>query len=561
MTGERGAWAAVILLAVALRVTGLGYGLPAVYHQDEPIIVNHALEAAAHAGRPSFFVIPSLPLYIAAAGFGGYYLFGRISGAFRGADDLVAAYLNDPSALIWIGRLLLGVLPGVLTVGIVMIAARRMAGAAAALAAGLCLAVAPLAVQHSHYLYADALTTLFITAFLAGSLELAGAGQVTRSAVLGTGAALGLAAASKYNAVFFLPAGWVALWVGSEGRVGRFIGSALAMAGASAAAFAVACPYVWIDFSRAFSQILKQSGATAAPGFWHHIRHSLSEGTHPVFLIVAASGFLSLWVSNKRKEAAVLAVFLACGLVSLACFSQNFARYALPLVPALAILAGSHLAPGQNRFRFGVRAVTLGCTLGFMLQPTADYLRLMTREDSRSLCREWIEAHLPAGSRVARDHTFFSPVLRQDPEWVMDAAREMGADGLKLKKAGILAEVNRTHLSYRVYTLRSAEAGYAPVFLSQRPWLEPDLKTLRKAGVDAVIFNGSDTTPSTERLRLELAKIQPPVIFSPFSDSRRRSSSDTVESTAAPLKRSALRERDRLGPYLEVYRLSKGSGS
>src|SRR3989344_5891622 len=47
-----------------LRIWGLNFGLPYQFHQDEPIVVNHALAYGAGDLNPHFFIIPPLASYI-----------------------------------------------------------------------------------------------------------------------------------------------------------------------------------------------------------------------------------------------------------------------------------------------------------------------------------------------------------------------------------------------------------------------------------------------------------------------------------------------------------------
>ncbi|MEA3488885.1 MAG: hypothetical protein U9R44_00880, partial [Candidatus Omnitrophota bacterium] len=56
--------AAVILAGILLRVWGLGFGLPFQLHNDEPIIVNHAVAYGTGDLNPHFFIIPPLCSYL-----------------------------------------------------------------------------------------------------------------------------------------------------------------------------------------------------------------------------------------------------------------------------------------------------------------------------------------------------------------------------------------------------------------------------------------------------------------------------------------------------------------
>ena len=70
----------ILLAGFLLRVWGIAFGLPFLYHADEPIIVNHALAFGAGDLNPHFFKIPPLVSYLLFACYGIYYLVGGFHG-------------------------------------------------------------------------------------------------------------------------------------------------------------------------------------------------------------------------------------------------------------------------------------------------------------------------------------------------------------------------------------------------------------------------------------------------------------------------------------------------
>ena len=50
----------ILALAFLLRLVGVQFGLPHLYHADEPIVVNHAVAYGAGDFNPHFFKIPPL---------------------------------------------------------------------------------------------------------------------------------------------------------------------------------------------------------------------------------------------------------------------------------------------------------------------------------------------------------------------------------------------------------------------------------------------------------------------------------------------------------------------
>ena len=56
--------AAIVLLALGLRVVGLQYGLPAVYNPDEVAIMSRALSFAKGTLNPHNFLYPTFYFYV-----------------------------------------------------------------------------------------------------------------------------------------------------------------------------------------------------------------------------------------------------------------------------------------------------------------------------------------------------------------------------------------------------------------------------------------------------------------------------------------------------------------
>ena len=63
MTSAKNKLLPVLTIAFAVRLIGLPYGLPNLYHQDEMIVVNHAMGIGAGGWNPHFFVLPPFSIY------------------------------------------------------------------------------------------------------------------------------------------------------------------------------------------------------------------------------------------------------------------------------------------------------------------------------------------------------------------------------------------------------------------------------------------------------------------------------------------------------------------
>src|SRR5262245_8783853 len=140
----------IFFLALVLRVGAVNFGLPQLYHADEPVVVNHALAYGTGDLNPHFFNIPPLPSYLLFGLYGLYFLTGKAFGIFKTTLDFERLFYVDPSSFYVLGRLFLGVLPGFLSVVLIYWITRRHFSKRTAYGAAALLAVCFLHVRDSH---------------------------------------------------------------------------------------------------------------------------------------------------------------------------------------------------------------------------------------------------------------------------------------------------------------------------------------------------------------------------------------------------------------------------
>ncbi len=358
----------LLVLAAALRLPGLAYGLPfPLLNPDERSIVPRAWELAHGGGLdPGWYDYPSL-LFLVLAPFqlpfdDPSYGAARVLAAAIGLGGVAAAW--------WLGR--------------------SAYGAAAGLVAGAACAVSTVHVVYSHMAVTDVLVTTAVTVSLAllvtGRLEWAGV-------------AAGLAASAKYPGVLLalpiLLVGW---------RQWRRLG--LAAAGA-ALAFLLTSPFVvlhagaaWEDVSRV--QRLARAGWLGFeddPATPLAFLDRLWEALGPFLLLGLVGLGLALKSLVARSHKAfrpadlALASFALLWFVQLLTLNAHFDRYVLPLVPVLGALAGRlpRLAP-------------VGLLL--LVVPfvwSVGEVRGLTRTDTRIVARAWIEQNVAADALVAAE--------------------------------------------------------------------------------------------------------------------------------------------------------------
>lgn len=556
----------ILTVAFVLRIWGVHFGLPFLYHADEPIVVNHALAYGSGDLNPHFFNIPPLVSYLLFICYGGYFVLGRAAGLFHSVADFERLFYLDPTSFYFLGRLIFGVLLGVLAVYLLYRLAKRFWGPGMALWAAFLLAVNFLHARDSHYIYADIpLLCVLLWGFYAICLVAESPLSVKRHLLVGC--ALGLAAATKYNGIFLIiPYFWVCVrsvpvrkWV--------FLGGLSAMA--SIVFFLLFNPYAILDASFFIQELREQSQANSGGGPWfHHLIYSLAGAAGIPFLVISLLGLLRGLVERDIKREAA-AIFVLGYYAVLCKWGQPYDRYVLPLMPFLCLFAGHVIFSSRQtlcdrhqevRERSAVMIwwfALIGIVVAPSLQRIVYWDRLMSAPDVRTLAKSWIEAHIPPGSRIALDGSFFTPRLsfsaKQLTEKLALIEAQPGAHS-NAKKRRIETLLKKPVASaYDMYFL-AAEPETSP-FLFAEPQIPLDIDSLKNRGIQFVVIM-ENFNRSNGLFLQELEKTAEPIMrFSPYRVPFDGKARDDQPLTGGPFLWEDIRARDRNGYPLTVYAL------
>lgn len=371
---------AILLLGAGLRVSGISWGVPrydadlaagtplrSSYHLDEDKVL---WPLATGQNVRSYWGVLTPHLTAAALAVGEWT--GLVRGGWRRAFRDATPSL--PIVFV-IGRLL-SVAFGLLAIAVAWAWARDRAGDTAGLLAGGLLAVSPLHVVHCHFLTPDAALAFWIAV---------GLWRLERGSALG-GLALGLALATKPSAAFAVPA------LASLDRR-RAALAFLAILGG----FLAADPSVllqWREAAASLGGLARDTGTTtfsAAGRMWAFQAWQVTfYGLGPVALVCAV---LRLRQAPRATLLAVVSLFLSLGLSRI-----PVARYALPLLPVLAVEAG--IALGALRPRR--RATLAGMALVPPLLLSVGQVGLMRDVHTAQRTADWMVAHSAPGTSVAQ---------------------------------------------------------------------------------------------------------------------------------------------------------------
>ena len=522
----------VLALALALRVWGIGYGLPWLfYFHDEPQVVLRALRFGTGDLNPHFFIWPgTLVLYLAFLALATLFVVGRALGWWTGKEGFAAAYFADPTAFYLLPRLQ-SVAFGVWTVWLAFGLGRAGWGAGVGIAAALGLAVNALSAHYAH-LALGALAT-------------------------------GLGASCQYHAgLLAVPIGIAVLYrafgAAGDDRLRWLIHGGAAGVLAVPVCLAVS-PFVVLDH-RTFRADLawitaKAAGGSGggagdlASGLVAFVRQCLVPALGFPLLIAAAVGAAIGLAVRTRADVLVIAFTVAYLALASRAGSLND-RYAIPLVVPALLLAARASGWALARASASARLATFGVPIAILVLSAPTALQLvetdatMTRGDTRIEALRWFEANVPADERVLIDMSRFmnstSPPLAENRERLTERLAEVDAGLSGAGHGAAYADFFRYRLAHPrkpAYYLRSTGTG-------------DTLETLgayRDAGFRWAVVSG---------------------IAVDNAEARARAGDSTGIRYYRALQREATQVAEfrperwrRMGPVIRVYRFEPGGGT
>lgn len=421
---------ALIALAAALRLYGIGWGLPEVYEEAAPFHKAWNMWGWGPHKKfdlnPHFFFYPSLTIYLQFVGQGILYLGMRLFGVIASAADFQVLHIAEKTPLFITGRLITALF-GIAAVAYVYRLGRRIAGLWMAVPAAFLLAVNMLHISKSQVIEVDVPLTFFTVLTLWFAVLLMD--DPTKRNYILAGVSLGFATSSKYPGAILglslIAAHLIARHArvrsaGGRTRSGRAEPSwrrLILSIAAAAGAFLVTSPFVLLDLPTFFQHFSWERMHMAVGHF------GLNESVTWAFYfgafvkrilgwpltLLASGGLVYLAAYRRRRWALVLAAFFVPFLVAISNFSMRVDRYAMPLVPVALLFAGGMLAelaaagrlnrlPATWRVSGAALAVLLAAAPIFVSFP-GHFERL--KKDTRTEAREWIEKNIPAGSFIA----------------------------------------------------------------------------------------------------------------------------------------------------------------
>lgn len=489
---SRFALAAVLISAALLRFWALGHGVPYALGVDEPEIMDRATNMMRSGDfHPHFFDYPGLYIYLQFILSVVRFIAGALSGAWT---SLAQAPTSE--FYVW-GRALTATL-GVATVFLVFQIGMRWGARHALLAAGL-MAVQPQHVRESHYVLTDVPLTFFVALTLL--LSLRASERATVPAFIWAGVAAGLATATKYNGAWVLVIPLLACAMTPAVRARLPV--TLTILGSALASFLLAAPYTWLDlpaFLDTFARLSSDyrtggSPYTISQTYVKHLRNGFG---YPALILAGAGLVLGVVRLVRGPGRARWAMAIVFPLVYFWFVSRQgivFARYLLPIMPSLCILASAAVVSGVSLLRrYEIprtprTALIAGLTIAALLPPALkaiDFNRTIGRTSTAALAYDWLRQHVPKDSVIVIESR--NLLLSDYPK----------ASHVKQLRHLPLEHYVRENVEYLVASSNS----YGPFLNPQTAHLYPqeyaEYRTIFDQSQELIRFTPSDRNPGAE---------------------------------------------------------------
>ncbi len=576
----------LILAGAFLRFYGIQFGLPYLYHPDEPVAVHETLRMAAGGLRSDYTFHPHFFNYLLLFVYGAYYGIERVLGHLYTIEDFKALFINDPTPFYLLGRVFSASL-GVATIPLLYKTGEKIYGKTEGLLAAFFLTFSFLHISNAHYLKLTMAETFFVILTFFFMIKVIQKGR-WRDA-LSAGFFGGIALATNYNAGLIIPFVFLAQILRRD-RAGLpfhqrifekkiFVSFLTVILG-----FCMTSPLLLFNvgsFFKTFQRMTGFFGHSSAIGtvplsagvnpLAYYVFSSLRYGIGIPLELLALAGILYVFFRAAKARRAEEICLVSFTLFYIFIFSRlkfSAHRYIVPALPFLLLSAAAFLASVVRIRPEGKKRTTLlwSAAALFVVFPARDACYhdwLIThKEDTRAQAGEWIEKNVPPGTGIAMENYVRVPAFEPP---LLETAEE---STYKLEKT---LDAFKDRGKYRRLSLEkgiSKRPRYRIIDLIEAPHLAPDyenyydLQELAKRDVRYVILNHLyrrpflDTTREKEkRKRFEEELKQHARLVKRFVPLKEGKAYRFINHESAITPFEGVLDFSRPGPELEIYEL------
>ena len=519
----------VVAGALAVRLWGVGRGLPYLHEWDEPLVMTWVIGMLQRGDvNPSTFAYPSVYYYLLLPLVHVWYWLLHLRGALaspwavqlfhpQGPYARYWWYISDPSVYLW-GRVLTACF-GAATVFVVYRLGKVLFEPAVGLLAAAVLAVTPGTIYYADTVRVDVPMLFFLLLAMLAGVDIWRRGE--RRAYSRAGLLAGLAVSTKPNA-FWLAVPLLLAHLFNPRRDGVVDRRVVRLGLFTVLGFVIGTPFALAQVAY-FLERMSQNAAVYG-GFptlqmlrvgmpmylaylvrpaqgqeWYVIPHA-AVGLAPVVAAAVGAVVGFLW---KPKGQAYLMSFAAVYFVYTA--GQRFLplRYIMPVLPFIALWAAVGAVWCWRRFvalrpavprsaRWAVAAVGVLLLLAGPTQGSIALARTLAQDrDTRALAVDWLRANVPPGATVAFEPElrWFIPDLNRLPFTVIYAGRADGGAWYRAHGVAFAVVDARSGLRSQDVVFSAPSPPYLPTYDDVATWppdtfmlVDPPLLIVRHPG-------------------------------------------------------------------------------
>lgn len=559
----------LIICALIVRVVGINYGLPFLYHDDEPIIVNYALAYGSGDFNPHFFNISPSLSYILFFCYGIWFVLGKLLGAFKNISDFAYLYLNNPTAFYLTGRILFGLICGTSSVAAIYALGRKYFSKTAGLVSAFLLGFCFLHVRDSHYLYFDVPLTLFVIIFFIKLFDVFETKR--RKDYVLIGIFFALAASIKYSGFFLaFPLALAVIYnlfsVRQRTWKNKFFDIFYMVLCASATLF-IFNPFSFIEYKE-FLRSVSNLPAIPTP-FSFHLTVSLINGVGGLITLFALfSMFLA--IMRRQFKLIVIAAYMVFFYWVLQKAGQPAERLIMPLVPLVIIFCAALIVSiaQSTKSKAASRTIIIVVTLlvSFPSLVKVYYVdKLFLQTDTRTLAYQWIKYNIKKDSRIALDAmASWFPRLEKNKEQIKglqeahtNTTFEKPNKAAGIKQKFLLENPYYPEITYYIFYLKEKE-GIGRGFVSMHPDLTFDINELRRNNIKYVVLSRVLSDESYKGFVNQVgAGYKLIKVFTPYKDKYKAVPEEFSLPPAAAFTLQELITRNRFGPVIKIYEVKR----
>lgn len=400
----------VLIFSLVLRIWGINFGLPQLFHFDERFLPYNAFYTITHYGSLHFAMFyGNLIPFLLGIFYAVYYVILKIIGVVSTPFSFLVLSLHDPTNTYLIGRIFFA-LCSTLTILVLYLLCKKIYNNKIALLSSILLGICFLPIQQAKFMKGDTIGTLFLLLAFYSFYNNQQKERLIKKYVL-PGIFLGLTIAARFT-LWIAPLSLMIICLSEKNlKIKKRINNCLVTAAVAVITFLVCTPSIIFNFHG----FLREMGWVSAISNWQNV----DTGGIPVWIfylvkylpggigwpleIIAICGILFSFY--KRENIGLISFPLLFWMVTLV-HPLQYERYLIPVIPFLVMFASGIIYRTISKLKtteFLNNIIFVFLTIGLVMPnfvKAVKYNYLISRPDTRKIASNFIESSILPGSKI-----------------------------------------------------------------------------------------------------------------------------------------------------------------